>query len=118
MVDDEFINVRPSSAVLPLLTSLLSPFVMGLTKTARAAASTTAEIPRPTTLPGTPLLLTSITFSDPSLTIHTLPSPTAPTIFLEAEERSFLDECLPDFGERKYFKGHELVLALRQGGFI
>jgi hypothetical protein len=111
---------------------------MGLTKTARAAASTTAEIPRPTVLAGTPLILTSITFITPTvtLTIHNLPSPTAPAIFLEAdgtdemEVRDFLDGCVPDFGDRKYHHvegeglqktrnaSQLLVVALRQGGFI
>lgn len=90
---------------------------MGLTKSARAAASTTAEIPRPTTLPGTPLAITSLTFSPPSaphppvtLTIHNLPSQTAASIFLEAEceteevLRDFLAGCLPEGvgGDVKY----------------
>lgn len=116
--------VRPAASVMPLLTNLLSPFVMGLTKSARAAASTTAEIPRPTVLPGTSLALTSLTFPLPNaphpqvtLSIHFLPSPSAASIFLEGEMesegdkeemmgnlRAFLDGCLPEgnLGEKKY----------------
>ncbi|RSH89504.1 hypothetical protein EHS25_002054 [Saitozyma podzolica] len=115
--------VRPSAAVLPLLQNLLSPFVMGLTKSARAAASTTAETPRPTPLPGTSSILTSLTFpplSSPSpplaLTIHNLPNASASTIFLEAEYegssdpsfaepilREFLEGCVPGgIGEIKF----------------
>ncbi|OCF42153.1 hypothetical protein I317_04004 [Kwoniella heveanensis CBS 569] len=86
------IAVRPSHNVGPLLQSLLSPFVMGLTKSARATASTTSSLPTPTPLPGSTLLLTLLTFapaSPPSppviLRVYILPNPTAGSIFLEAE---------------------------------
>ncbi|WVF66635.1 hypothetical protein IAT40_001375 [Kwoniella sp. CBS 6097] len=86
------IAVRPSSNVGPMLQSLLSPFVMGLTKSARATASTTSSLPTPTPLPGSTLLLTLLTFtpaSPPSppviLRVYILPNPTAGSIFLEAE---------------------------------
>lgn len=121
--------VRPAASVMPLLTNLLSPFVMGITKSARAAASTTAEVSRPTALPGTALLLTSFTFAPPAtphppvlLTVHNLPTATPASIFLEAELESeeepdlqdeaemqrslqaFLEGCLPEGveGIRKY----------------
>ncbi|WRT63296.1 uncharacterized protein IL334_000201 [Kwoniella shivajii] len=85
--------VRPTSSVQPMLQSLLSPFIMGLTKSARATASTTSSLPTPTALPGSSLLLTVLTFS-PSpppfshpiiLRIFILPNPSASSIFLEAE---------------------------------
>jgi hypothetical protein len=87
------------------------------------AASTTAETPRPTPLPGTSSILTSLTFpplSSPSpplaLTIHNLPNASASTIFLEAEYegssdpsfaepilREFLEGCVPGgIGEIKF----------------
>ena len=107
--------VRPASSAQTLLTNLLSPFVLGYTKAARAAASTTAEIARPTILPGSTMILTSTSFPIPlsphppvSLTIHNLPTATAASIFLEVdidcqdaetrEEklRNFLSGCLPE----------------------
>ncbi|WVR03183.1 hypothetical protein IAU60_000174 [Kwoniella sp. DSM 27419] len=100
------ISVRPASNVAPMLQNLLSPFVLGLTKNSRAAASTTSSLPTPTPLPGSTLLLTQLSFNpcplpplSPDrdglsteatppqviLTVHILPSPTAGSIFLSAE---------------------------------
>ncbi|KAK8844674.1 hypothetical protein IAR55_006523 [Kwoniella newhampshirensis] len=92
--------VRPSAAVLPMLQSLSSPFVMGLTKAARAqlfmAASTVSPSPViPTPLPGTSLLLTTLNFPPLSpplppiiLRVFIVPNTLAQSIFLEAEYQS------------------------------
>ncbi|WWC57686.1 uncharacterized protein I303_100220 [Kwoniella dejecticola CBS 10117] len=95
--------VKPTSNVQPLLQSLLSPFVMGYTKSAKATASTTSSsLPTPTPLPGSSLLLTVLTFnalpfpvsafqpnSNPEYTLRLkvfiLPNPNATSIFLEVE---------------------------------
>ena len=116
--------VRPASNVLLLLQSLLSPFVVGLTKSARAAASTTAQSATPTPLAGTPFLVTSLTFPPLAppmpqivLTVHNLSSAASTTIFVEGELvgahdpqlareilRECLDECVPDgLGGTKVF---------------
>ncbi|WVO16045.1 hypothetical protein L204_103710 [Cryptococcus depauperatus] len=111
--------VRPSSAVGPMLQSLLSPFVLGLTKAARTAASQTSSTPVPTTLPGTTLMMTCYVFSLPRLPtppvilrMYVLPSTTAGSIILQGEYnesvegrdqeeikkevRTFLEGCLYD----------------------
>ncbi|WVQ64392.1 uncharacterized protein L199_002558 [Kwoniella botswanensis] len=88
--------VRPTSNVQPMLQSLLSPFVLGYTKSAKAAASTTSSpLPTPTPLPGTSLLLTVLTFNPYSddgssgytlrLKVFILPNPNATSIFLQVE---------------------------------
>ncbi|WWC85408.1 uncharacterized protein L201_000271 [Kwoniella dendrophila CBS 6074] len=89
--------IKPTSNVQPMLQSLLSPFVMGYTKSAKAAASNTSSVPTPTPLPGSSLLLTVLTFNPfipPSsksnknsliLRVFILPNPNANSIFLEAE---------------------------------
>ncbi|WVQ82596.1 hypothetical protein IAT38_004726 [Cryptococcus sp. DSM 104549] len=86
------IAVRPASAVAPMLQSLLSPFVMGVSKAARATASQTSSTPVPTPLPGTSLILTVITFPLPAaphppviFRAFILPNQHAQSIFLEAE---------------------------------
>ncbi|WVQ72313.1 hypothetical protein IAR50_001863 [Cryptococcus sp. DSM 104548] len=125
------ISVRPVSHVPPMLQSLLSPFVMGLTKAARTAASQTASIPVPTPLPGSTFLLTTYTFqplpnSSPSviLRLHVLPQSNAGSVFLEGEHvgpsegktaeeireevREFLDQCvLEETGEKRWKDCHE-----------
>lgn len=180
--------VRPATSVMPTLQQLLSPFVLGLSKSARVQASTTAQAAAPTPLSGTPFVLTSLAFppamgsSMPpvALSLHVLPGGTAQTIFLEAEWdaplsgegvvsgnrkpgdepkdspypvrvdtdildtdsvavgvlKEFLNGCVPDGGERKYWVwdredpegwvGIEknkrtaflLARALRESGFI
>lgn len=181
--------VRPATSVMPTLQQLLSPFVLGLSKSARVQASTTAQAAAPTPLSGTPFVLTSLAFppamgtSMPpvALSLHVLPGGTAQTIFLEAEWdaplsgegvvsggrrpsddqkkdapypvrvdtgfldtdsvavgvlKEFLDGCVPDGGERRYWiweredpegwVGIEknkrtaflLARALRESGFI
>ncbi|WWC97481.1 hypothetical protein V866_004361 [Kwoniella sp. B9012] len=88
--------VKPTSNVQPMLQSLLSPFVLGYTKSAKAAASTTSStLPTPTPLPGTSLLLTVLTFNPYSddgssgytlrLKVFILPNPNATSIFLQVE---------------------------------
>ncbi|KAL0253917.1 hypothetical protein I308_101295 [Cryptococcus tetragattii IND107] len=86
------VAVRPPTAVTPMLQSLLSPFVMGLTKAARTTASQTSSTPVPTSLPGSILLMTVLTFNAlPSptppviLRLYILPNQTATSIFLEGE---------------------------------
>ncbi|ODN89662.1 hypothetical protein L198_06350 [Cryptococcus wingfieldii CBS 7118] len=124
------IAVRPVSHVPPMLQSLLSPFVLGLTKAARTTASQTSSTPVPTPLPGSTFAVTSFTFpplpsSSPSVTLrlHILPQ-TAGSIFLEGEHigpsdgktmeeikkeiRDFLNQCvLEDTGEKKWKDCHE-----------
>ena len=109
----KILAVRPSASPLSLLQSLNSPFVMGFTKSAKSAASTTAQTSglTQTQLPGQNQLLTTFTFpplAAPApalvLNIHNLPSPTASTIFLEVEYagepgRSMTDEVLKEFVE-------------------
>ncbi|EKD01652.1 hypothetical protein A1Q2_04023 [Trichosporon asahii var. asahii CBS 8904] len=85
--------VRPATSVMPTLQQLLSPFVLGLSKSARVQASTTAQAAAPTPLSGTPFVLTSLAFPPAmgttmppvALSLHVLPGGTAQTIFLEAE---------------------------------
>ncbi|KIY37009.1 hypothetical protein I305_00098 [Cryptococcus gattii E566] len=86
------VAVRPPTAITPMLQSLLSPFVMGLTKAARTTASQTSSTPVPTSLPGSTLLMTVLTFNAlPSptppviLRLYILPNQTATSIFLEGE---------------------------------
>ncbi|CAD6582282.1 MAG: hypothetical protein TREMPRED_003253 [Tremellales sp. Tagirdzhanova-0007] len=122
-ISHPLLAVRPATNVTQLLHSLLSGFVLGMTKSARATASTTSQLPEPTPLPGNQFLLTSLIFQplprpNPPLvlTVHILPNPTAPTIFLEAEYsglansavaksvlREFLDSCLPERVEGEKF---------------
>jgi hypothetical protein len=102
---------------MPALQQLLSPFVLGWNKSARAAASTTgtAQQAAPTQLAGTPLMITTLAFPPvphphPAITlsVHILPNVSAQTIFLEAEWdgsacidtsrailREFLYGCVP-----------------------
>ncbi|KAK4687595.1 hypothetical protein P7C73_g2510, partial [Tremellales sp. Uapishka_1] len=113
--------VRQAGNVVPLLQNVLSGFVLGLSKSARATASTTAQLPVPTPLPGTPYALTTLTFpplASPlppiSLSVHNLPIAAAGSILLSASSdydvdenvlRDFLSGCIPDGvdGERKWF---------------
>nr|XP_019048283.1 hypothetical protein I302_02052 [Kwoniella bestiolae CBS 10118]OCF27213.1 hypothetical protein I302_02052 [Kwoniella bestiolae CBS 10118] len=98
--------VRPTSNVQPMLQSLLSPFVMGYSKSAKAAASTTSStLPTPTPLAGNSLLLTVLSFtpfSPPTSTsieaeyslklkVFILPNPNATSIFLQVEYASTQD---------------------------
>ncbi|WOO84508.1 uncharacterized protein LOC62_06G008027 [Vanrija pseudolonga] len=123
----KILAVRPATLVMPTLHNLLSPFVLGLSKSARAAASTTAQAATPTPLTGTPLVLTTLAFPPTahpqpalSLSVHILPNASAQTILLEgewegarAEEgggaeavlREFLLGCVPEgvVGETKFF---------------
>ncbi|ORY23547.1 hypothetical protein BCR39DRAFT_549124 [Naematelia encephala] len=88
--------VRPAVSTVPMLQNLLSPLVLGLTKAARAAATTTgSSLPTPTPIPGTSHLLTSLTYPPlptplPTirLTVHILPttsSSSPQSIILEGE---------------------------------
>lgn len=85
--------VRPATSVMPTLQQLLSPFVLGLSKSARVQASQTSQAAQPTPLSGTPFVLTSLAFPPAmtggmppvALSLHVLPGGTAQTIFLEAE---------------------------------
>ncbi|RSH80228.1 uncharacterized protein EHS24_008801 [Apiotrichum porosum] len=88
----KILAVKPATLVMPTLHNLLSPFVLGLSKSARAAASTTAQAAAPTPLTGTPLILTTLAFPPTahphpslSLSVHILPNANAQTIFLEGE---------------------------------
>lgn len=88
----KILALKPATSVMPTLHQLLSPFVLGLNKSARAAASTTAQTAAPTPLAGSPLMLTTLTFPpmphpQPAiiLSVHILPNASAQTIFLEAE---------------------------------
>lgn len=92
------VAVRPSTAVIPMLQSLLSPFVMGLTKAARTTASQTSSTPVPTSLPGSTLLMTVLTFNallSPQppviLRLYILPNQSASSIFLEGEYAGSVD---------------------------
>ncbi|TXT07299.1 hypothetical protein VHUM_03469 [Vanrija humicola] len=123
----QILAVRPATLVMPTLHNLLSPFVLGLSKSARAAASTTAQAATPTPLTGTPLVLTTLAFPPTahpqpalSLSVHILPNASAQTILLEGEWegaradeaggaeavlREFLLGCVPEgvVGETKFF---------------
>ncbi|ORX41249.1 hypothetical protein BD324DRAFT_648129 [Kockovaella imperatae] len=90
----KILAVKPSAVPLALLQNLMNPFVMGLSKSAKSAASATATQSSlvPTPLPGQSLLITSFAFpplSPPGpqmvVTVHSLPAPTASSIFLEIE---------------------------------
>lgn len=111
----QVLAVKPATLVMPTLHNLLSPFVLGLSKQARAGASTTGQAAAPTPLSGTSLVITTLAFPPPShpqppltLSVHILPN-AASTIFLEAEwegaapggsSRAVLEEflrgCVPD----------------------
>ncbi|KAL1406930.1 hypothetical protein Q8F55_006342 [Vanrija albida] len=123
----KILAVRPATLVMPTLHNLLSPFVLGLSKSARAAASTTAQAATPTPLTGTPLVLTTLAFPPTahpqpalSLSVHILPNASAQTILLEGEWegarpeegggaeavlREFLLGCVPEgvVGETRFF---------------
>ncbi|AFR92570.1 hypothetical protein C343_00447 [Cryptococcus neoformans C23] len=129
------VAVRPPTAVIPMLQSLLNPFVMGLTKAARTTASQTSSTPVPTSLPGSTLLMTVLTFNAlPSplppviLRLYILPNQSASSIFLEGEYegiadgkseeemeeevKKYLESCLITdlLGERRWIdcsRGHE-----------
>lgn len=107
--------VKPATLVMPTLHNLLSPFVLGLSKQARAGASTTGQAAAPTPLSGTSMVITTLAFPAPAhpqphikLSAHILPN-SAATIFLEAEWdgpgpgaasqeviQEFLQGCIPD----------------------
>ncbi|WWD22778.1 hypothetical protein CI109_107271 [Kwoniella shandongensis] len=115
--------VRPSGAVVPMLQSLLSPFVMGLTKAARATATSTASTAIPTPLPGTSLLLTTLTFPPLSsplppiiLRVYIVPNPLAQSIFLEAEYQSSssVSSAYPESGGLSIEQRREQDMILRE----
>lgn len=125
----KILAVKPATSVMPLLHSLLSPFALGLSKAARAAASTSSTPPQPTPVAGTALGLTTLAFPPTAhplpalnLSVHILPNHAANTIFLEGEWdggggeagtevlREFLRGCVPDVpGETKFLEWDEDV---------
>lgn len=118
----KILALKPATSVIPLLTSLGSPFVLGKSKAARGSTNASSAPAQPTALAGVRLALTTLAFPPTSyphpalsLSVHVLTNNAANSIFLECEWdggdsgteilKEFLRGCVPDVaGEVKFFE--------------